>query len=459
MKRMLLTLLSIGLLGLVWEGIAWWVNEPTWMPLLEKLIHALGKFAIERDFYLSVGVTCFRACLGLLLSCVASFLTVATLHRSETGQILLAPWLALMRSVPVISFILLALIFLNADLIPLLIAFLTMYPLLTENLLKGFTQLRPERMQLAVHFRLSLWNRLTQILYPQIRPALFSGLTSAMGFGWRAIIMGEVLSQCTHGIGSEMKLAQVFLDVPSVMAWTCVAILLSWLSDKFMARLSSYQPPIHYTTHSSTPHRPENAQPIIFDASHLSYRFGVKDFSFQFHPGKIYALSAPSGAGKTTLLRLLNGTYRPTGGTLFPLPASILISNLYQEPTLLPHLTASENISLASASLYSKSTWKTGIATLFSTLELTGLEDSYPEALSYGQQQRVALARALLFPAPLLLMDEPFKGLDVALRRRVINFLLAWQKQTNTTILFTSHSEDEIHEMKAERIPWPSASD
>lgn len=456
MKRTLLTFLSIGVFALVWEGIAWQVGEPEWMPPLRVLACALGELAMEGTFYASVGVTCLRACLGLGLSCVASLLTAGVLHRSEAGQMFLAPWLALMRSVPVISFILLALIFLDTELIPLLIAFLTMYPLLTENLLKGFAQLRPERAQLATQFHLSTWNRLTQILYPQLRPFLFSGLASAMGFGWRAIIMGEVLAQCTQGIGSGMKMAQVFIDVPGVMAWTLVAILLGWVSDKGIARLSRWQPPIHYINKERV-HSPASVLHETFEARHLSYRFGVKNLSFDLRPGKIYAISAPSGAGKTTLLRLLNGTYRPTGGTLSPRLSSI--SNVYQAPTLLPHLTALENIALGGASCYPGSALKPKLSRLVSALELDGLEDSLPEALSYGQQQRVALARALLFPASLLLLDEPFKGLDVALRARVIHYFLAWQRETGTTILFTSHSKEEIYEMGAECIPFPSGSD
>ena len=113
-----------------------------------------------------------------------------------------------MRSIPVISFILLALIFLNPESIPLMIAFLTMFPLLTENLTRGILDLRPGLSIMARQFHIRRSNVLFQIIYPQLKPFLYSGLASAAGFGWRAIIMGEVLSQCAFGIGSEMKRAQ-----------------------------------------------------------------------------------------------------------------------------------------------------------------------------------------------------------------------------------------------------------
>ena len=77
----------------------------------------------------------------------------------------------------------------------MLIAFLTMFPLLTENLSKGIRQLNPDLSEMARLFRLTRRDRLAQVIYPQIKPYLFSGLASAAGFGWRAIIMGEVLSE------------------------------------------------------------------------------------------------------------------------------------------------------------------------------------------------------------------------------------------------------------------------
>ena len=63
---------------------------------------------------------------------------------------------------------------------------------------------------MARQFRIGRWNKLAQVVYPQLKPFLYSGLASASGFGWRAIIMGEVLAQCSPGIGGEMKQAQVF---------------------------------------------------------------------------------------------------------------------------------------------------------------------------------------------------------------------------------------------------------
>lgn len=449
MKRIVLTCLSILLIPVAWQLLSWQMAQPQLIPSFPDLIRALFRLVYSPGFLVSIGTTCLRACVGLLLSLAAASITAFLLNRSEAIRFLFMPWLSLLRSVPVISFILLALIFLNPEMIPLLIAFLTMYPLLTENLLKGLMNRRDSWKMLARQFHLNAWNRLFQINYPQLRPYLFSGLASAVGFGWRAIIMGEVLSQCVDGIGKRMKEAQVFIDVPELIAWTLVAIVLSWLTDKLISRLSDWQPSVRYR-HSAVELQAVSLKPNDICLTDVSYSYGVHHMNIILKAGKIYALSAPSGQGKTTLLQLLNGTLRPTGGEITGLPQQT--ANLFQEPTLLPQLTAKENIMLGGAAYYDRAILEQQSLRLLTAFQLEKQAEMYPAALSYGQQQRVALARALMFPAGLLLLDEPFNGLDVELRQLVARFLVEWQQEKQATVVFSSHHADEIRAMNAEVI-------
>lgn len=449
MKRIVLTCLSILLIPVAWQLLSWQMAQPQLIPSFPDLIRALLRLVYSPGFLVSIGTTCLRACVGLLLSLAAASITAFLLNRSEAIRFLFMPWLSLLRSVPVISFILLALIFLNPEMIPLLIAFLTMYPLLTENLLKGLMNRRDSWKMLARQFHLNAWNRLFQINYPQLKPYLFSGLASAVGFGWRAIIMGEVLSQCVDGIGKRMKEAQVFIDVPELIAWTLVAIVLSWLTDKLISRLSDWQPSVRYR-HSAVELQAVSLQPNDICLTDVSYSYGVHHMNIVLKAGKIYALSAPSGQGKTTLLQLLNGTLRPISGEISCLPGQT--ANLFQEPTLLPQLTAKENIMLGGSAYYDRAILEQQSLRLLAAFQLEKQAEMYPAALSYGQQQRVALARALMFPAGLLLLDEPFNGLDVELRQLVARFLVEWQQEKQATVVFSSHHADEIKAMNAEVI-------
>jgi NitT/TauT family transport system ATP-binding protein len=179
---------------------------------------------------------------------------------------------------------------------------------------------------------------------------------------------------------------------------------------------------------------------------HISKSFGANrvfaDFSFEFPDDKITAVLGPSGCGKTTLLNLLAGLIAADQGAL---PRTPHISYLFQEPRLLPWLTVHENIALVlrekiKASEIEKKADR--------HLQLMGLRECaahYPAQISGGMRQRVAMARAFAYAAPLLLMDEPFKSLDIKLRFRLIqDFLVLWQAEPRTVLLVTHEVKEAL---------------
>lgn len=447
-RRLLPTLLSVGLLLAGWQGIAVTVNLPELIPPLPRLFQSLVELCSTATFYQAVAATIGRGIVGLLLSTLCAGLTALLLAHSHWMEQLFRPWLTLLRSVPVISFILLALIFLDPERLPLLIAFLTIYPLLTENLTKGLKSLRPDLSRMTQQFQVSPYNRLTQLYYPQLHPFLFSGLISAAGFGWRAIIMGEALAQCASGIGSAMKQAQNFLDVPALLAWTGIAITVSFLTDKGLRRIAHWQPTMRFV---------DSSQPITYTPlstlrlEKVSYRYAIHRFSYSFEAGKTYGISAPSGRGKTTLLQLISGALLPTEGSITPHLKAV--SQVFEYPMLLPQLTALENVLLPLATRFTRSEAEAIAKEILDHLQLTEQAQQHPATLSYGQQQRVALARALTYPAPLLLLDEPFKGWDETLRKAVIPYLRARNRADRSLVLLVSHQPTELAELADEVIP------
>ena len=155
------------------------------------------------------------------------------------------------------------------------------------------------------------------------------------------------------------------------------------------------------------------------------------DFSYTLSLQGITALMGPSGCGKTTFLRLLCGLESPDSGTISGVPETYTF--LFQENRLLPWASALENVALVSDAETAKNILcKVGLAEDLQAL---------PSTLSGGMQRRVALARALAHKSPLLLLDEPFKGLDADLCREMIA-LLRQEAQTRP-IVFVTHSLQE----------------
>ncbi len=150
---------------------------------------------------------------------------------------------------------------------------------------------------------------------------------------------------------------------------------------------------------------------IVFSSVTAGYpgKTVLQNLSFSLPEKGAVALMAPSGFGKTTLLRVLAGLIKPETGQVCGLEGK-KIAFLFQEDRLLPWLTAEKNVSIVSDAEKARF-W----------LEAMEIGDAslFPHEMSGGMQRRVALARAMAFGGDVLLLDEPFKGLDEALRGRV----------------------------------------
>ena len=152
--------------------------------------------------------------------------------------------------------------------------------------------------------------------------------------------------------------------------------------------------------------------------------------------GKTTVIMGPSGCGKTTLLRVIAGLISPTLGNVARETASI--SYLFQDPALLPWLTAAQNVNLVLSD--KKDTLGEAVEWL-RRVDLEGEANTYPASLSGGMRQRVALARALSTDAELLLLDEPFRGMDDELHAKMRQLIQECRKG-KTTVIVTHDAQD-----------------
>ena len=164
--------------------------------------------------------------------------------------------------------------------------------------------------------------------------------------------------------------------------------------------------------------------------------------------GGIYCLMAPSGAGKTTLFRILMGLEKPDSGQITGLPTGP-VAAVFQEDRLCPALTAQKNIQL----IHPVITGETLRQELLQLLPEDSLDRPVSE-FSGGMRRRVALIRAMLAPGQLLLMDEPFTGLDEDTREVAMEYVLAHRR--GRTLLFTTHHVEEAERLGATRLRWLS---
>ncbi len=185
----------------------------------------------------------------------------------------------------------------------------------------------------------------------------------------------------------------------------------------------------------------------------VSLSFGdrrvLENCSLSLSAGDRIALMGPSGCGKTSLLRVALGLQRPDAGEVFL--RARRAAAVFQEPRLLPWLSAVENVNL----VLSDGKATLGEAGLW--LDRLGLGDSgrlLPSELSGGMQQRVSLARALACGPDLLLLDEPFRGMDEALRGRVLRLIS--DSLNGAALLLISHDREEAEALGCRVLRYAS---
>ncbi|WP_461206752.1 ABC transporter ATP-binding protein [Clostridium sp. DL1XJH146] len=165
----------------------------------------------------------------------------------------------------------------------------------------------------------------------------------------------------------------------------------------------------------------------------------LRNLNLNISKNEIVSILGPSGCGKTTLLNIISGLIEYDEGKVI-VDKSKKISYLFQEPRLLEWKTVFENVEFVVKNKIENS--KERREKVEEYLESVGMieyKNYYPNKISGGMKQRTALARAFVFPSQILLMDEPFKSLDLQLRFNLIKyFKKLWQKE-NRTVMFVTH--------------------
>lgn len=186
-------------------------------------------------------------------------------------------------------------------------------------------------------------------------------------------------------------------------------------------------------------------------------RVVVDDVSLSIQPGQVTCLLGPSGCGKSTTLRMIAGVEMQDSGeihvdgnlvcdTVFRVPAERRrIGLMFQDFALFPHLTVADNVAFGLTG--SAAEKRARVGEMLDRVDLRRFIDAWPHELSGGEQQRVALARALAPEPRIMLMDEPFSGLDNRLRDEIRDTTLTILKEAGTAVLLVTHEPEEAMRM------------
>ncbi|MBR5474558.1 MAG: ATP-binding cassette domain-containing protein [Lachnospiraceae bacterium] len=430
---------------LVWQMAAVMVDNSLILVGPVETVAALVSRMGEFTFWQTVAGSTARIFCGFLLAFAVGFFMGALASKVPLVKDLLEPLVTLMRTVPVASLVILTLILVGVEGLTLTISFLVVFPIIYQSTLTGFSAVDRTLVEMAQVFHLPLWKRFLYIYRPALWPVLIGGCKTALGMSWKSGVAAEVIGTPNFSIGAELYMAKIYFDTAELFGWTLVIILLSVCFEHvFLWIMRQLGQPFGGLLKKNNV---KQGPGVSVEVSNLSKSYGeqvvLDQLTLRFEPGSVIGMMAPSGAGKTTLFRLLMGLEQADAGHILTADVAV-IAAAFQEDRLCADLTAQENAQIAG-----------GESDLVRILPAEALQKKASE-LSGGMKRRVAVARAMASPGQIVLLDEPFSGLDEVTKERVMDYIL--EKRKGRTLIFTTHDVQDIKKMQAALFELPAHS-
>ena len=207
------------------------------LPYPAAVLAALVRLAGTSAFWGTVAATLGRILAGMVLGTALGGLLAALTFLSPWADRLLSPAIRVIRATPVVSFILLILLWTGRDRVPVVISALMVLPVVWGNLSRGLGETDPQLLELARAYRFSPFKTIKLIYLPSLRPYFLSAVTTSMGLAWKSGVAAEVLCLPRPSIGTQIYNAKLYLEVPDLFAWTVVVVALSLALEKLLRAL------------------------------------------------------------------------------------------------------------------------------------------------------------------------------------------------------------------------------
>ena len=356
MNKKTVNLISILTFAFLWQIFAVLAKTPLVFPTFTATVFKLFELCATQEFWQSTLFSSLRVFAGFFISVFLGIIAGVLSGIFPLFKAFIAFPLSLIRSVPAVSFILLAVFVFNSDFVPVFSAVLMAFPVMTAAVSSGldFSEDDKKLFFMAKVFKLTKSQKIRFIVLPKLQNFVESGIFSTFGMSWKVVAAAEVLSIPKKALGAILQNAQVQLESPALLATTIMLVFLSFAFEKILHKASGRLFLI-LTSPDFSKKVQKNKKTKSFQKKsceklkseqnsdsvkiqNLTIKKGNKllfeNFNYEFKKNKITAILAPSGSGKTTLLTQIALT-NPE------------VSFLFQEPRLLPSLTVFQNVFLS----------------------------------------------------------------------------------------------------------------
>ncbi|WP_071025431.1 ABC transporter permease [Peptoniphilus raoultii] len=222
---------------IVWQIFAMLINEEILIVSPFKVLIKTFENLKNPNFYLILFNTSSKICLGFLLGFFAALLLSLLSYKSTLVKNLLFPLILFIKSIPVISFIILLLVFLSSKYLNIFIPFIMSLSIIYTNILQGLLAIDGKILEMARVFNISYKNKLKYIYLHSLKPYILSSTSLAIGISFKSGLSAEVIGIANNSIGRALYESKIYLDISNLFSLTFVTMLISLILEKFFTFL------------------------------------------------------------------------------------------------------------------------------------------------------------------------------------------------------------------------------
>ncbi len=221
----------------VWQAAAFMIDNSILFVSPIDVIRAFLSLIPSSDFWISIGCSFGKISMGFLGAFFSGMAAGAVAYRFPLFREFAEPVILLIKSIPVASFVILALIWIGSQNLAVFISFLVVFPILYENTIAGLENTDQGLLEMAQVFSFSPMRKLRFIYLPSVLPYVTVGCRIGLGMSWKSGIAAEVIGVPSHTIGENLYMAKIYLSTGDLFAWTIVIIFVSTCFEKLFLLL------------------------------------------------------------------------------------------------------------------------------------------------------------------------------------------------------------------------------
>ena len=450
---------------LVWEGLALAVANAIVLASPGQVFAYLIENGREKELWASIGGSLGRILAGFLLAFLCGIVMAVINYQVRLLRELTEPLLSAIKAIPVAAVTVLLLLWFSSKNLSVVLCFIIVLPNVYEQMMAGLENVDKEQLVVANCYGISRWQKLLVIYRTSVVPYLYSSMKICVGLSFKSAIAAEIIATPVKTMGERLYFAKIHLDTPGLFAWTLIIVVLSVVTEKLLLCLFDFffvkpsydgvQEKWANTEDAKRNGEKENGREIstLVEAiciENLQKSYGenkvIQDLNGTLHKGECHVIMGESGSGKTTLLNLLTGLVQPEDGAVKiqckedSKDKKLTYGMVFQSEVVLESYDVIKNIEIFTGHRLTKEEEQ--------DLEILLPKNCLKEkcsTLSGGMKRRVQIARAIFSHTSMLVMDEPFRGLDEGNRKKCIVMIKKYQR--NRILVIASHDERDAEDL------------